>query len=259
MLTWFHRACLLTVALAAALAAAETDAGPLAIGQARDLEIGGGELVSLNVAVDAAGILTVVTRGAKDQDADLVLLIMDADNQPLRGGQADVDANENPVCEQVVVEIPWAETWKVKIGNNGGDTAKVKLVASFAALAEVAREPDIDGRPSKAKAIEIGQVVEDTLSAVDYDVADWYQIVAEADGRLSVFSAGDEALDLALNVTTGEKFDEAVGDADNDLNGETANEGLVIPVKAGQTYYIQVMALVDSGGKYRLGTQFTQF
>lgn len=232
------------------------DGGVIAVGQTQELNLDGGASIAYKLTVDAAGILTFVTRG---EGGDLVLEVLDGDNQQIRGGQADVDLFGNMANEQLVVEIPWEETWVLKINNVADAVSKVKAVVGFVAFPAVAREPDTDGRPSQATPLEIGATREDSLNAPEFDGADWYKVVAPEDGRLSIFTQGDEGLDIAIRVVTGDDYSTVVVEGDSDLEGRTSSEGVVIPVRAGVAYYVQILGIVDSAGKYRVGTQFTKF
>ncbi|MBI2299666.1 MAG: hypothetical protein HYU66_12120 [Armatimonadetes bacterium] len=251
-------------ALAAALAvggapAAEEqvlDGGAIVIGKAQELKLDANTAIRYALKVDAAGLLTVATRG---EGGDVVLEVADIDNQALRGGQSDQDLNEKACDEQAVVEIPYEETWHVKVSNVGDDAAKVTLVVGFVAFPAVARQPDPDGRPSLAAAIGAGAAKDEALDSANGDLLDWYKFTAHEEGRLTIFTKGDKDLDLGLRVVAGEHFDQALGESDQDLDEETASEGLVVPVKANTVYYIAVEALVDSAGKYKVGVQFTKF
>ncbi len=244
------------VTVALSLLVAPLGAEPLEFGKTIEIVIPGGEVKDFELNVEAAGMLTAVTRGS---GGDCVLAVCDSDNQPLPDGQADVDVAGNLSDEQLVSAIPYAETWRVRVRNNSEEVAKVQLVVGFVAFAPAQREPDPDGRPSRAVELEVGTVMTDRLSYPDYDLSDWLMVTAADNGRLIFFTEGDDALDLVLMVFTGEEFDQVIAHSDQDLESSTANEGLIVPVKAGQVYYLQVSCLAPSAGSYRLGSQFAAF
>jgi len=232
------------------------DAGALDLGKGQEIKLDGSTALRYSVKLDQAGLLTVATRGT---GGDLVIEVCDADNQALRGGQTDGDLNGTMCDEQLVVEIPYAETWNVKITNNQDEESKVTLIAGFVAFKPCERAPDPDGRPSLAAAIAAGAAKDDALDTAKGDGADWYKFTATENGRLTIFTKGAEDLDVSITVVTGKAYDEQVGQADEDQEGQTANEGLVVPVVKGNTYYIRIGTVVDSAGAYKVGVQFVAF
>lgn len=231
-------------------------AEPIDLGTPTQVMVPGQENKVFEVEVAEAGVLTVVTRGA---GGDLVLTVTDTDSQPLPDGQTDMDAGGNLPDEQLVTILPFADTWLVSLHNMAEDASNVTLVVGFVPFPPVAREPDPNGRPTKATPLEVGKPVEDSLSTADFDIADWYAITPEEDGRLVIFTEGDDELDIVLSVVAEDALDQPIAESDQDLEGSTSNEGLIVPVKAGRTYYLKVSALVDTGGKYKLGSTVVAF
>lgn len=210
--------------------------------------------VVLQFTATSAGLLTVVIRSSAD--GDIVLTVGDEDGQPLAGGHSDQDLNGNAGAEQLVVTIPRAGTYTVRVGSWGGPVP-FQIGASWLPFPALELPADPDGSPSRATALTTAQQNrQDALDPATGDYWDWYVITAEQAGTLTVVTRADEG-DVALEAYHPGAFGSSAERSDSDLQGSTGNEALTLAVTAGQKLFFKV---VDIGGQaaitYRLQVSF---
>jgi hypothetical protein len=240
---------LLALGLGAAQAGAQQlTLGSLTTGTASDQ----GTLYQFNAA--SAGLLTVVIRATAD--GDIVLTVGDEDGQPLSGGHSDQDLNGNAGAEQLVVTIPRAGTYTVRVASWGG-SVPFQIGASWLSFPALELPVDPDGAPSRATALGTAQQSrQDGLDHATGDYWDWYVITAEAAGTLTVATRAEEG-DVALEAYQPGSFGNPSERSDSDLQGSGGNEALTLAVTAGQKLFFKV---VDIGGQaatsYRLQVSF---
>ena len=245
-------------------------AAPLIIGLAfaaplsgQQLEIGGvvsGSTSDMNVAdfpfrASSAGVLTVAVRST--DETDLILLVTDADGQPLPEGRSDQDMGGDTGAEQFAVTIPRAGEYRVRVERYGDNTATFRLGASWVAFPDLEVPPDPDGSPSSASPIRIGQaVIRESLNGKMGDYWDWYVYSANQSGTLTVATRAEEG-DLVIEAFEEGDYGEPMERSDQDLQEKGGNEALTLIVSRGQRVYFKVSAF-DEGAEiaYRLQVGF---
>jgi hypothetical protein len=193
---------------------------------------------------DAAGVLTVAIRG--EGEADLVLLVTDEDGQTVQNGRSDQDLGGKRGAEQLAVTIPYPGDYIVRVDLSGGDGAKFAIGASWLALPQAARQPDPDGRPRSANALDVGKAVSDTVDAASGDLWDWYAVQIQAPGTLTVLTKAPEG-DLVLEAFHDGNFREPAERSDQDMQEVKGNESISMHVEAGQTIFFRVSSLFSGG------------
>ena len=230
--------------LAAAVAPAGTTAQtPLPLGDTAMGSTAGDAPAEYRVEADGPGFLTLVARAAVE--ADLRLLVTDADGQPLPDGRADVDAGGDLGAEQLVVQLPRAGTYRVFVESYGG-TADFAVGGSFLPTQLAARDPDPDGSPGSAVALRVGESHDDTLDPPAGDVWDWFSFSLDGAGTLTVLTRTDGG-DLSIRVYREGEYREPFLTADDDPEGEMGNESATFDVAAGETVYVRVGHPFDQG------------
>lgn len=202
----------------------------------------------------SAGLLTVVVRATAD--GDLAVTVGDEDGQPLAGGHADADLNGNAGAEQLVVTIPRAGSYTVRIRSWTGSTP-FQVGASWLAFPALETPADPDGRPGSATALGTEQQSrQDALDQAAGDYWDWYVVTADRAGTLTVVTRAEEG-DIALEAYNPGAYTYPAERSDADLQGSAGSEALTLAVTAGQRLYFRV---VDIGGygpvSYRLQVSF---
>jgi hypothetical protein len=102
-------------------------------------------------------------------------------------------------------------------------------------------------RPSAAKSMAVGTPIDDTLKGDDGDQWDWFTLKPAETGTLVLVlrrTAGDA--DLALEAFLDGKFTAPVQRSDQDLQGNTGDESVMLNVSAGQTVHVKVSSLVSN-------------
>lgn len=193
--------------------------------------------------VDAAGILTVAARSTNQ--SDLVLLVTDADGQPLPSGRSDQDIGGDTGAEQFAVTIPRAGRYLVRVETFGGAGAAFKLGASWLAFPDLEVPADPDGSPGSAIQISLGQGAwDDSINQNPGDYRDWFVLTVEEAGTLTVLTRADEG-DLVLEAFDDGEYSEAIQRSDQDLQGTAGNESVTLVAEAGQTFYFKVSAFSE--------------
>jgi hypothetical protein len=202
----------------------------------------------------SAGLLTVVVRATGE--GDLAITVGDEDGQPLANGHGDQDLNGNAGAEQLVVTIPRAGSYTVRIRSWSGE-ASFQVGASWLPFAALETPADPDGRPGNSTALAAEQQSrQDALDHAAGDYWDWFVITAEQAGTLTVVTRAEEG-DLALEAYNPGAYTYPAERSDADLQGSSGSEALTLAVTAGQRLFFRV---VDIGGyapvSYRLQVSF---
>ncbi len=203
----------------------------------------------------SAGVLTIVVRSLNE--TDLVLLVTDADGQPLPNARSDQDLGGDSGAEQFAVTLPRAGGYQVRVETFGGSSAPFKLGVSWLPFPDLAVPPDPDGSPSSAVRIQIGQDSrDDSIDGSSGDFWDWFVLKAEKGGTLTLATRAEEG-DLILEVFAPGAFSEAMERSDQDLQEMGGNEALTLVVEAGEELYFKVSAFSDGASiPYRLQVGF---
>jgi hypothetical protein len=206
---------------------------------------------SFTFEANSAGVLTVVARSM--DGSDLVLLVTDADGQPVREGRSDLDLGGDSGAEQFAVTLPRAGSYLVVVESFSGGEATYQVGVSWLSFPNLELAPDPDGSPSSALRIQVGQDAhEDSIDAPTGDYWDWYVLTAEQAGTLTVTTRAAEG-DLVLEAFEGGDFSEAMERSDQDLQGQSGNEALTLVVEAGQELFFKVAAFSEGASiRYRL-------
>lgn len=206
----------------------------------------------------SAGVLTVAVQG----EGDLVLVVLDADGQPLADGRSDRDMGGNPGLEMATVTLVEPGDYRVQVQAQWGTTvSSFGISASWMPFPAFARPADPDGRPSRARFLKVGEAVEDSLNGSQGDRVDWFAIKAPSAGTLVAVTraVGDSEADLVLEAFLEGSFGEAVSRSDQDLQGSSSAESVSVNVSAGQTVYLRVTGAFESvEGRYRLSSSLME-
>lgn len=215
-------------------------AGTLPIGATANGAVEGTQPTLYPFQASSAGILTVVVRGGAD--VDLVLEITDGDGQALPDSRSDRDLGGMRSSEQVCVTLPSAGTYQVSVSTLGSGKGAFRIGASWLPYPELAAAPDPDGRPSAALPLTVGQSRDDSVAGPSGDAWDWFIVRADAPGMLTVLTRS-EAGDLVLESFASGNFRESTERSDQDIQGQSGNEAITIPVQAGTSYLFRVAPL----------------
>ncbi len=204
---------------------------------------------------EAAGVLTVVARSL--DETDLVLVVTDADGQPLPEGRSDQDLGGSSGAEQFAVTIPRAGEYQVRVETFGGGEGSFRIGISWLPFPALAVPADPDGSPGSATPIRIGQDTRsDVIDSSKGDHWDWFVLKAERAGTVTVATRADEG-DLVLEAFSPGEYGEPLERSDQDLQGNGGNEAVTLVVAAGDEFFFRVSAF--SGGEpipYRLQIGF---
>jgi hypothetical protein len=212
-----------------------------------------GDFATYEFEAASAGVLSVAVRGA----GDLKLEVLDSDGQLVPDGSSDRDLGDVGT-EQLSVILGEPGTYRVRVRVLDGSSS-FDIGAAWIAFPAMARPSDPDGRPSRARTVELGRTVEDSLNTEDGDALDWYVLTPERDGVLTVALRpnGDE-VDLVLELYVGD-FTQAAEQSDQDLQDNSANEIATLNVTAGRPVHIKVLGYGGNViGRYRLSTSLIQ-
>lgn len=247
-LAWFAA----TAALVPATLSAQT---PLPVGSTATGTLSA-QPVDYVVDLDGPGFLAVVVRAGADDD-DLVLSITDDEGQVLLGGRSDSDLGGQMGAEQLIVQIPSGGQYGVIVEQNyGSGTISYEVGATFLATPMAAADPDPDGKPSGATALEIDGGHEDAIDPSQGDGWDWYSVTSASAGVLTVLTraVGTDEGDLRIDVFRAGDLREPDDGSDQDQSGVLTNESVSMDVAAGETIYVKVAPSFSGNGRvaYRI-------
>jgi hypothetical protein len=219
---------------------------PLPLGAPQTGKLASGGAAEYAVDAKTAGIITAVVNG----EADLVLQIVDADGQALPDGRSDRDLNGAVGTEVVSVIVPEPGAYRVRVTANGNEAASFEIAGAWVSFPVFLRaNPDPDRRPGNAIAAEIGKAIEDSLDAKAGDNWDWFVLSPAQGGALAIVTrrVGSGEADLRLEAYLDGNFSEAAEESDADLQGDSANESLIVNVKPGQRVHVRVSRVFSEG------------
>lgn len=211
-----------------------------------------GGAAELRFEASGPGFLTVVVRSTGGED--LRVSVTDDEYQLLTGAEADMDVGGDVGAEQLVVSLPGAGPYRVLVETLGSGGAAIRVGGSFLPADIAASPPDPDGRPSGAVTLAVGASHEDRWDPSAGDTGDWYRIVVERDGVLTVITRSDGDGDLVLEVFEQGSYRLPLDRSDRDHGGVLANESITADVRAGTSIYVRVGPASKSGSavEYRL-------
>jgi hypothetical protein len=185
------------------------------------------------------GLLTVAVLGPGDND--LTLELRDEDGVRVTDGYSDNDIMGNVGREQMQVFLPWAGTYRVRVGGRASATA-YEVGAAFLATPGMAPAPDPDGRPTMAQPLVVGRAITDEVDVRKGDLSDWLVVKAAKAGTLVVATTGDEG-DIALEAYLDGDYSYPHARADDDMDGKSTHEAITLDVTAGQSVHVRVVPL----------------
>ena len=231
---------LLWLLVGAPWALAGQQTGRITPGKTTEGTTGSDGKASFSFEAQSAGVLTVAARSR--DEADIFLLVTDADGQPLPNGRSDQDLGGNPGAEQFTVTLPRAGQYLLRVESYGGEGIPFTVGASWLPFPELAIPADPDGSPRNAVPLRIGQDTrEESLDGVAGDNWDWFVLKVEKGGTLTVATRAEEG-DLVLEAYSPDEFGEAMERSDRDLQGKGGNEALTLVVDAGDVFFFRVSA-----------------
>lgn len=241
------------VLLAVVSGAAGAQTSELPLGRSQSGRISDGQPATYRVTAPDAGVLSVAVEGA----GDLKLQVLDADGQPLPDGLADADLDGKTGRETASVRIAEPGVYLVQVTPLDDEAGAFEVGASFLAFPAFAKAADPDGRPSRARALELGRAVEDALDSNAGDLRDWFVVTVAQEGTLALATRAlgeGDGLDLVLEAFADGAFVEPLQQSDNDLQEDTAREGVTLAVRPGQKVYVRVRLQSGGAGRYRLSS-----
>ena len=204
------------------------------------------------IEVESAGVLTIVARATND--ADILLIVTDADGQTVPDGQTDLDLGGNPGAEQAAITLQRGGRYQVRVRPFMSEVVDFTIGASWLPFADLEVPADPDGSPRTASKMTVGEPVEDQLELQNGDPWDWFSVRIEQSGLLTVATRAEEG-DLVLEYFRDGEFMEPAERSDQDLQDVLGNEAIMLSVTVGQTLYFKVSALTGGMGEaipYRL-------
>lgn len=231
-----------SVAVCAVIATSALGQPPLPMNTMAAGTIGSDDRTDYQFVAPHPGLLTVAVLGAGDND--LTLDLRDEDGVRVTDGYSDNDIMGNVGREQMHVFLPWAGTYRVRVGARASGPA-YEVGAAFLAAPGMAHSPDPDARPSMAQALVIGRAVADEVDARKGDYADWFVIKAPKAGTLTVATTGEEG-DIALEAYLDGDYSSPDAREDADLDGKSVHESITLDVTAGQSVHVRVVPLSTS-------------
>lgn len=214
-------------------------------------------IASYRFRAESAGVLTIVVRSM--DGTDLVLMVADADGQPLPNGRSDQDLGGDAGAEQFAVTLQRAGEYRIGVETFGASQAAYRIGVSWLPFPELAMPPDPDGSPSSAVQVQVGQDTRvDALDGAKGDYWDWFLLKVEKAGTLTVATRADDG-DLILEAYAPGDFGQALERSDQDLQGSGGNEALTLLVEAGEELYFKVSAFSEGAAiPYRMQIGFIE-
>jgi hypothetical protein len=212
-----------------------------------------GEPKRYRLTIAEAGILTL----AGNSVGDLVIAVLDEEGQTVPNGHVDRDLGGDLGSEYGVIHLGAKGDYGVEVRMiDASGPITFSLGASFIAMESFRRPADPDGRPSAARAVEIGTAVEDELNGDAFDRVDWYSITAVRASTVVLMTRTEAGVrgDLGLEAFQGTTVSEYSSRSDQDQRGGQGNESLTLDLKDGETARFRVLLYNERGEKvpYRL-------
>lgn len=224
----------------------EGDTLYLPLGTTQHFELEAGTTLELPFVADGAGLLTVAYGGG---GPSVAVELVDHRGRRL--------AWEPTRSYGIQVESPIRHAL-IPIGAEGEYTVRVAVRQESELIlgAEWLPFPQVEGVeavivPSPEPTTEV-VLVPDRMVEGQIDQSDpdryhlWCRFDATEDGQLVVLASADRG-DITISSFHEGRYESAIEHLDSDLNGSVANEGLIVDVEAGQTYYVRVE--MRSGGQ----------
>lgn len=211
----------------------------LPLGTTQKFTLEAGTTLELPFVADGAGLLTVAYGGGGPSAA---IELVDH-----RGRRLDWESSRS---YGIQVESPVRHAL-IPIGTEGEYTVRVgvRQDSELVLGAEWLPFPQVEGveavivpapEPTTEVVLVPDRMVEGQIDQSDPDRYHlWCRFDATEDGQLVVLASADRG-DITISSFHEGRYESPIEHLDSDLNGSVANEGLIVDVQAGQTYYVRV-------------------
>lgn len=189
---------------------------------------------SYRFEAEGPGLLTVAVR-AKNRD-DMTIEVYNERGQQL--GRCDIDFGGNTGAEHLAIPIAEAGLYRVVVDPLGSG-GPYWIGSSWLAFQEL--EAMAPATPDDAIEVTPGEPQEGAVAAGGPH-EQWYVFTAPSEGLL-VFSTGDADGDLVIEAYNEDRFDQNVQYSDQDRNGHSGNERILMDMVEGQVIYFKVRPL----------------
>ncbi|XAM00619.1 hypothetical protein OT109_04350 [Phycisphaeraceae bacterium D3-23] len=189
---------------------------------------------SYRYEAEGPGLLTVAVR-AKNRD-DMTIEVYNARGHQL--ARCDIDFGGNTGAEHLAVPLPEAGAYRVVVEPLGSGGA-FWIGSSF--LAFEALEAMAPVTPDDATEITPGQAQEATIAAAG-PTEQWFTFTAPTEGLL-IFNTATNNGDLVIESYADGDFENYFDYSDQDRNGSTGNERILVDMAEGQVIYMKVRPL----------------
>lgn len=188
---------------------------------------------SYRFEAEGPGLLTVAVR-AKNRD-DMTIEIYNERGQQL--GRCDIDFGGNTGAEHLAVPVAEAGMYRVVVDPLGAG-GPYWIGSSWLAFQEL--EAMAPATPDDAIEVTPGEPQDGAVGVGANE--QWYIFTAPSEGLL-VFSTGDADGDLVIEAYNEDRFDQHVQYSDQDRNGHSGNERILLDMVEGQVVYFKVRPL----------------
>jgi len=219
----------------------------LPMGMMQKVALESEETLALPFTADGPGMLTVAYAGGLGigvEVADTHSRIIDWDSTRIQ------QPRDSPI-RFAMVPISRAGDYSVRIGSES--SSDIMLGAQWIPFRQTEDSPDATYLPTPDPETEL-HLVPGTKAIGDIIGGDeelshlWCRFDAEENGQLIVLAESESpGADLTMTSFEQGHYGNGMEYVDSDLNGNVANEGITLHVTAGQTYYVRVNLLSDSG------------
>ena len=208
----------------------------LPLGTTQSLTVEDGATLELPFVADGPGILTVAySSSARGRVAVSVLDRRGRQMQSAAESRANAPVRHElvPLSEagEYIVRVTVRRAGELKIGAEWIPFPQIESVR-----AQVIPEPDEDTElvlvPDRMMVGSINTAAPETQHL-------WCRFDAEEDGQLVVLASASQG-DITMQSFMPGQFQNALEYRDDDLNGSVANEGMILDVEAGESYYVRV-------------------
>jgi len=209
----------------------------LPLGTTQTLTVEQGATLEMPFVADGPGILTVAYSAA----GRVRLEVTDARGRQIETQSARSGGRQTAGVGHGLVPLGRGGEYTVRL--TVGGEGEIKLGAEWIPFptmetvrAEVIPEPD----PDTELTLVPDRMVVGSINTADPDTQYlWCRYDAEQDGQLVVLANASQG-DITMQSFEPGRFRNALEYRDDDLNGSVANEGMILDVRAGETYYVRV-------------------
>lgn len=220
---------------------AQGDTLYLPLGTTMGFELAASTTLELPFTADGPGLLTIAYGG---DVSSLALMVVDEHERSL-GWETTEDwsgRRASPV-QHALVPVGRAGEYRIRLSRPGG--GEIKLGAEWLPFAEMRGQEQqafVVPVPNENNEVALapGRMITAQLDSSDTDAQYlWCRFDAEDDGQLVVLANADRG-DIIIETFEPGRFANVLERHDDDLNGTVANEGVVLDVFAGESYYVRV-------------------